>query len=193
VPKTKAERDIGVSGHLIELLRDWKKQQVPGTQLVFPTRVGVGMKRGRNQVAKVGNRPNKRFLETTKRIAFRAGLNCGHCYGWVQGPRVKGKPTRKQVKCSGGPVCEKWHPHKFRATYITELLRSGIDIRTVQALAGHAHITSTEKYLRPLDNDQLTGLIEAGSLARLSASVEPSKPSRRADRLSGTNSPKKRD
>lgn len=37
-------------------------------------------------------------------------------------------------------------PHKLRHVYATELLRSGVDIRTVQELLGHADVKTTEVY-----------------------------------------------
>ncbi len=40
--------------------------------------------------------------------------------------------------------------YSFRHTYATSMLRSGVDIRTVQELMGHEKITTTMKYLRPL-------------------------------------------
>tara|TARA_R100000808_G_scaffold6206_1_gene18582 strand:- start:394 stop:1608 length:1215 start_codon:yes stop_codon:yes gene_type:complete len=40
--------------------------------------------------------------------------------------------------------------YSFRHTYATSLLRSGVDIRTVQHLMGHENISTTQKYLRPL-------------------------------------------
>jgi integrase len=36
--------------------------------------------------------------------------------------------------------------HSLRHTYICHLLLAGVPIRTVQLYAGHAHITTTEKY-----------------------------------------------
>jgi integrase len=39
--------------------------------------------------------------------------------------------------------------HRFRRTYITMLLRSGLDLATVQRYAGHSDLASTMRYLRP--------------------------------------------
>lgn len=39
------------------------------------------------------------------------------------------------------------HPHKFRATYATRLLQSGIVLKDVQKLLGHKTIESTMRYL----------------------------------------------
>ena len=40
-----------------------------------------------------------------------------------------------------------FHPHKFRATYASRLLHSGIDLKDVQKLMGHKTIESTMRYL----------------------------------------------
>lgn len=38
------------------------------------------------------------------------------------------------------------HPHRFRSSQITNLLKKGMSIQLVQSLAGHEHINTTEKY-----------------------------------------------
>lgn len=38
------------------------------------------------------------------------------------------------------------HPHKWRHTFATELVRAGVDIHVVQRLLGHTHIASTVCY-----------------------------------------------
>lgn len=38
------------------------------------------------------------------------------------------------------------HPHRFRSSQITNLLKKGMSIQHVQNLAGHENITTTEKY-----------------------------------------------
>lgn len=59
-----------------------------------------------------------------------------------EGGRCEGSKSRRRE-------CREFTLHKFRRTYITTLLRNGIDLRTVQAYAGHKDIASTMKYLRP--------------------------------------------
>ncbi len=49
----------------------------------------------------------------------------------------------------GRPV----HPHVFRHTFATRLMRV-TDSRTVQELLGHKHITSTQIYTHPDENDK---------------------------------------
>lgn len=77
--------------------------------------------------------PNTKLLFMLKTLARQAKMNCGHCEGC--------KAKRRE--------CELFTLHKFRRSYITTLLRNGIDLRTVQAYAGHKDIASTMRYLRP--------------------------------------------
>lgn len=79
------------------------------------------------------DQPNGHLLRLLKRTAKRADLNCGQCEG-----------------CKGQlQECRDWYLHRFRATYLTSLLRGGVDARTVQAMAGHSDLTTTLKYLKP--------------------------------------------
>ena len=81
------------------------------------------------------DRPHTKLLRLLKRLAKDADLNCGRC-----------------ATCKAKSECEKWFLHKFRATYCTQLLRSGLDLRTVQAMMGHSDIASTMRYLRPQED-----------------------------------------
>jgi len=71
------------------------------------------------------------MIRELKRFVYLHGLRCGLC-GHCQ---------------LGNPNCEEWEFHKFRRTYITAICRH-VDLRTAQEYAGHARITSTERYLK---------------------------------------------
>ena len=58
----------------------------------------------------------------------------------------------------GAGVAGRHHPHKWRHTYATELVRSGVDIHVVQRLLGHASIASTVGYTH-LVLDDLRGAV----------------------------------
>jgi integrase len=89
--------------------------------------------------------PNRKLLRTLKRLAKREGLNCNRCEG-----------------CNGVlGECQEWTLHKFRRTYCTTLLRSGVDLRTVQAYMGHADLGSTMRYLRPASSPEAQARINA--------------------------------
>ena len=67
-----------------------------------------------------GCRPKNDFLDVCKAVAARAKLD----------------PARFWL-------------HKFRATFATNALRKGVDLRTVQKWLGHSDMESTMRYLKP--------------------------------------------
>ena len=106
--------------NLVENLRAWNSSANRDCPWVFPSNTGcVGF----------------HFLERLKRIAWRAGLNCRMC-------------RRGKYDCRKGPWCKNWFLHKFRATYATNQLRAGTDIRTLQVWMGHKDLASTMRYLK---------------------------------------------
>jgi integrase len=90
-------------------------------------------------------KPDGHMLRTLKQQVLAVGLNCGECDGCQN-------KTRE---------CENWFLHKFRATFCTKLLRSGLDIRTIQAMMGHADLASTMRNLRPAENEQTQARINS--------------------------------
>lgn len=77
-------------------------------------------------------KPKFDFLDMAKAIARRAGL----------------------------PEDEVWL-HKFRATFATRALWSGVDLRTVQDWMGHTDISSTMRYLKPQRGSKVQQMVEA--------------------------------
>jgi integrase len=53
------------------------------------------------------------------------------------------------------------HPHKFRATYATKLLQSGVDLKTVQKLLGHKNLESTMRYLAKAQSAEVRAKVNA--------------------------------
>jgi integrase len=116
-PKSWEQRDIPLFENLWSELKAWQKLH-PKQTLILATRSG---------------KPDGKLLRSLKRLALRAGLNCGTCRG-----------------CKGAiRECEEFTLHKLRRTFITAMLRNGFDLRTVQSWAGHKDIQSTMRYLRP--------------------------------------------
>jgi integrase/recombinase XerD len=159
-PKSYEERSVPVPMSLIDTLRERKKRS--NSLLVFPTlphptRPEYGQ----------GDSPDGHFLELCKEIAFRAGLNCGHCEGeytvYVLNNGVQQKEKRA-YKCDTSPRCANWYLHKFRHTFATNILQS-VDIRSLQLMLGHKNIATTEKYLKSLRLDRLREKIESSELA----------------------------
>lgn len=146
-PKSYEERAVPIPTVLLEALRArWKQHK--DSLLVFPTpkhptRKNYG-----------GDKPDAHFLELCKKIAHRAKLNCGRC-------------QTAQGKCAKGPYCQKFYLHKWRHTFATQMLQSGVDIKTLQTLLGHKNIATTEKYLKSLRLDDLRHKVEGSTLAAM--------------------------
>lgn len=68
-------------------------------------------------------------------------------YGWI----------RKAGEEAG--IHKRVHPHALRHSYATHLLLSGSDLRTLQDLLGHAHLSATERYTH-LTVDHLATTLE---------------------------------
>ncbi|HEY1130633.1 MAG TPA: tyrosine-type recombinase/integrase, partial [Roseateles sp.] len=52
------------------------------------------------------------------------------------------------------------HPHMLRHSFASHLLQSSGDLRAVQELLGHAHITTTQVYTQ-LDHQHLARIYDA--------------------------------
>jgi integrase len=80
---------------------------------------------------------NGEWLPMLKRLARNAGLNCGVC-----------------PPCLSMQQCSRWLLKTFRSTYTTNLLRSGIDPRTVMEYTGHSDLATVMMYLSPAESTE---------------------------------------
>jgi site-specific recombinase XerD len=80
------------------------------------------------------------------------------------GPYKERSLTPKAVDCLIKSVVKKAliqkriHPHVMRHTFATTLLDIGNDLKTVQALMGHSHIRTTERYLHSTDDRKVEAI-----------------------------------
>jgi len=129
--KDAEEREMPLTEKLFKQLHAYKEQH-PDARLVF------GKRGGRDDA------PDDHLLRRLKILVRKAGLNCGTC-----------------STCVSNRECEHWFLHKFRATYITMLLRNGLDLRSVMALSGHADLESVMRYLRPAGTVEVQDKVNA--------------------------------
>jgi integrase len=132
--KDAEERELPIPEELATQLQSYRST-VPGSyRLVF------GKKGGKH------DSPDGHLLRRLKLLVKNAELNCRVCNA-----------------CMAVGECERWFLHKFRATFCTTLLRSGMDLRTVQRLAGHSDLASTMRYLRPAGTMEVLDKVDAVS------------------------------
>jgi integrase/recombinase XerD len=80
------------------------------------------------------------------------------------GPYQERDLTPKAVDCfikfvvKKALIQKRIHPHVMRHTFATTLLDKGNDLRTVQALMGHSHIRTTERYLHSTDDRKVEAI-----------------------------------
>ncbi len=142
-PKNWEERTVPLPAGLMERLRKRKeRKKARPHDLVFGNTKG---------------RPDSEMDMVVKRVAERAGQNCGQCV------------TEHNNKCAEGPYCMNFFLHKFRHTFATNHLRDGVDIRTVQNWLGHRDIQSTMVYLKGVRSKDAAMKVNSGELAALVA------------------------
>jgi integrase/recombinase XerD len=131
--KDKEKRIVPVSDVLVERLRD-RRRRHPDDILVFQNRNG---------------RPDVHLLRIIKRVALRAGLNCGHCVAKTKGKHPCKHPACKEgLSCRHHPVCKKWIIHTLRKTWTTNRSRAGMDVETLRDFLGHSSLATTQRYLK---------------------------------------------
>lgn len=127
--------------------RTWEQRDIPiPDDFLIELKAWKDCREGHALMLGTKNRtPNTKLLRTLKRLAHREGLNCGRCDGCLKKDNE----------------CREFTLHRWRRTYLTTLLRNGIDIRTVPACAGHKDLASTMRYLTPATGVQAQAKLNA--------------------------------
>ena len=112
-PKSYEIRSVDVPNSLIEKLRT--RQKNSQSLFVFPTAPHPTRK-------SYGGGVDNHMMETCKAVAFRAGLNCGHCQGTYTIKRSKRRKETVPYACKTHPRCERWLLHKWRHTYASHMI-----------------------------------------------------------------------
>ena len=108
--------------------RGWTPKGYKEREIPIPAKLAKNLKARKAKSAKdcsllfptAGCRPKLDFLDCLKAVAERAKLDADNF--WL---------------------------HKFRATFATQCLWAGVDLRTVQQWLGHSDMESTMRYLKP--------------------------------------------
>lgn len=143
-PKSHESRTIPLPDPLVTLLKA-RQKNAPDDRWIFVNEEG---------------RPDNHFLRKLKRVAKRAGLNCGQCRTTITEGRYD-KKKRIEVSCKDRPVCGHFYLHRFRKTCATRWHEAGIPIRTIQTWLGHKNLETTMIYLGVTDAEKLRSHINA--------------------------------
>ncbi len=128
-PKSHERREIPITRELVDMLQKCKKESK--SEWIFPNEAGD---------------PEGHFLRKFKKIAFRAGMNCGKCVT----TRSEGRFTKTKVEkncATYSEGCSLHYLHRLRKTRATFWHTHEITLRTIQAYLGHADLKTTQKYL----------------------------------------------
>ena len=136
--KNHESRTIPIPDNLVSLLKTRRKKN-PSARWIFVNEAGV---------------PDNHFLRKLKRIALRAGVNCGQCRTKITKGRYSNK-KEVEVTCATDPVCEHIYLHRFRKTCATRWAEAGIPVRTIQHYLGHKDLNTTAIYLGVSDSDKM--------------------------------------
>lgn len=142
-PKTHESRTIKLPASLVRELQE-RREKHPNDRFVFLSKQG---------------KPDNHFLRKLKKIALRAGLNCGQCKTTITVGEYNGK-KRVEVSCKMHPVCEHYILHRFRKTCATRWLHAGVSMRDIQVMLGHKSLATTQKYLGTTEPSKLQPQID---------------------------------
>lgn len=125
--------------------------------------VSVRGKGGKVRVVFLSNRAQqalKKYLEK-RTDAEQALFISMDKSGAVIGPIIPRAAQRMvAARAAQAGIAGKVHPHQFRHSFATDLLINGADLRSVQALLGHANISTTQIYTH-LTNKELREIHKA--------------------------------
>jgi integrase/recombinase XerC len=121
--------------------------------------LGKGGKRRSTPLGKAAAEALRAWLAVRPQVAAagEAALFVG-----ARGHRIAGSTLRAMLSAravaAGSPAHV--HPHMLRHSFASHLLQSSGDLRAVQELLGHAHITTTQVYTQ-LDHQHLARIYDA--------------------------------
>jgi integrase/recombinase XerD len=95
------------------------------------------------------------------RLQLLKGKSSPYLFVSSRGPKLDSRSYWKvlqQIRLASGSD-KSLHPHMLRHSFATHLLEGGADLRSVQAMLGHADISTTQIYTH-VEKDRLRGIVD---------------------------------
>jgi integrase len=124
-PKDREEGIIPIPDSLVELLRA-RKARYPKSHRIFEMHAA---------------NPEVYLLKAIKRLAFKAGLNCGECSFKASKAYPHGR------SCATSACCRRFITHKFRKTFATLHAEAGVPVPSISRFLRHSKLDTTLAYL----------------------------------------------
>jgi integrase/recombinase XerD len=123
--KDEEEGEIPLDLVLMERMRA-RRARYPDAKFIFANKNG---------------KPNKNLLTILKKLAFRAGINCGECL------------NKHGLCCKGHPTCQRVILHRLRKNFATMQHNAGVPTKKLQEWLRHSDLETTEGYIASSAND----------------------------------------
>jgi integrase/recombinase XerD len=120
--------------------------------------IKIDGKGGRQRLAIVTHPEVRKLLQDFGRMAHESDVHGEPFFRNRLGRRLSTASVRSMIRfvSIAASANTRVTPHAFRHTLATSLLDNGVDIRVVQEVLGHTHVTTTQIYAHVTENTQRT-------------------------------------